>query len=112
MHATSLIAATFALVGFTVAGVLPTGMSPTDMSKNSDSSSKSLTVSDASQECGNDQTISCCNSVESDNALGALLGANVADGLLGGNCQPISLACESDLLKLDDKPFVSECPRN
>ena len=49
----------------------------------------SMTVDQASQQCGNDQTISCCNTSTDDSAAGGLLGANALNGLLGGSCTAI-----------------------
>ncbi|ETN43570.1 uncharacterized protein HMPREF1541_02729 [Cyphellophora europaea CBS 101466] len=53
-------------------------------------SDSDVTVGEAAQQCGNNQTISCCNSASSDSADGLLGG--LLDGILGGNCVQIPVA--------------------
>ncbi|KAK2603732.1 hypothetical protein QQS21_004108 [Conoideocrella luteorostrata] len=50
---------------------------------------KITTLGDAAAQCGNHQTISCCNKGDTE-SNGGLIGS-VADGLLGGNCEAISI---------------------
>ena len=79
-----------------------------------------MTVEQASQQCGNDQTISCCNTSTTDNASG-LLGANAANGLLGGSCTVIPVTgqfsrfrdlktCSNILTLSSTRPFDSHQP--
>jgi hypothetical protein len=51
--------------------------------------SDAVSVGEASQQCGNEQALSCCNTVS--NSEGGLLGG-VLDGLLGGSCTQVPIA--------------------
>ena len=53
-----------------------------------------MTVEQASQQCGNDQVVSCCNTSTEDTAAG-LLGVNALNGLLGGSCTTIPVSGQS-----------------
>jgi hypothetical protein len=57
-----------------------------------------LTVAQASQQCGTNQAISCCNTLSKNQADG-ILGADVANNLLG--CSGIS-ALSMDIQLLQD----------
>ncbi len=47
-----------------------------------------MTVEEASNQCGNGQVISCCNTSTSSGDNGGILGGSL-NGLLGGSCSPI-----------------------
>ncbi|KAH0844974.1 Hydrophobin-like protein MPG1 [Fonsecaea pedrosoi] len=51
-------------------------------------SGSELTVDQASNQCGNGQVISCCNTSTSSGDVGGLLSGSL-NGLLGGSCSPI-----------------------
>ncbi|OBT47698.1 hypothetical protein VE00_02220 [Pseudogymnoascus sp. WSF 3629] len=43
-------------------------------------------------QCGNGQVISCCNTKSTSTGAGGLLGlGGVLDGVLGGNCNPLTI---------------------
>jgi hypothetical protein len=73
--------ATFALMA-TVAFARPQSSADTGVND-------AVSVGEASQQCGNDQSLSCCNTVS--NSEGGLLGG-VLDGLLGGSCTQVPIA--------------------
>lgn len=51
-----------------------------------------LTVGDASQQCGNNQALSCCNTNSGDSAdQGGLVGS-LLNGILGGSCTQVPVA--------------------
>jgi hypothetical protein len=48
-----------------------------------------VNIEQALQQCGNNQALSCCNTVS--DSVGGLLGSLV-DGVLGGSCQQVNVA--------------------
>ncbi|KAK2603742.1 hypothetical protein QQS21_004118 [Conoideocrella luteorostrata] len=63
---------------------------------------KITTLGEAAAQCGNHQTISCCNKGDTE-SNGGLLGSAL-DGLLGGNCAAISIP-----IIAVDVPITSAC---
>jgi hypothetical protein len=63
-------------------------VSATASSVHARTDSSGMTVGEAAQQCGNDQTISCCNT-STDNSGSGL---SALDGVLGGSCTAIPIS--------------------
>ncbi|KAK2603722.1 hypothetical protein QQS21_004098 [Conoideocrella luteorostrata] len=63
---------------------------------------KITTLGDAASQCGNHQTISCCNSGDTE-SNGGLIGS-LLDGVAGGNCAALSVPVIAV-----DVPITSAC---
>ena len=69
--------------------IMATSVFAAPQAGGSSASGNSLTVGDASQQCGNDQALSCCNTNSGDNTdQGGLIGS-LLNGVLGGSCTQV-----------------------